>query len=179
MKNDAGYLAIDPVCGMKVDPAEAAASHEFAGVTYHFCSAGCHRKFSDNPAAFIHSPADRTGEREKAHGHSAMPAAAATRKQLAIDEATALHRKRGGREAGAAPMEPTAMAASFGLAIRGCSVFMAAAAAAILVVYGVTLWSLLAVAILLACPVYVLWSVAKLDAPPLPKPEDPSKEHSS
>jgi len=29
-------MAIDPVCRMKVDPARAAATHEYQGKTYYF-----------------------------------------------------------------------------------------------------------------------------------------------
>lgn len=32
---------IDPVCGMKVEPASAAAGRELEGTTYSFCSTGC------------------------------------------------------------------------------------------------------------------------------------------
>ncbi|MGH2683392.1 MAG: heavy metal translocating P-type ATPase [Actinomycetota bacterium] len=39
----------DPVCGMEVDPATAAASHEYEGSTYFFCSAGCHERFKAEP----------------------------------------------------------------------------------------------------------------------------------
>ncbi len=44
---------IDPVCGMNVDPSSAAASVEFEGKTYYFCSKGCAKKFSQNPASFL------------------------------------------------------------------------------------------------------------------------------
>ena len=37
--------AIDPVCGMTVDPATAAGSFAHAGTTYHFCSRHCLEKF--------------------------------------------------------------------------------------------------------------------------------------
>jgi Cu+-exporting ATPase len=37
--------AIDPVCGMEVDPATAAGSSEHEGQTYYFCSTGCKRRF--------------------------------------------------------------------------------------------------------------------------------------
>ena len=70
------------------------------------------------------------------------------------------------------------MGSSFRLAMRACAIVMAAAAILIVVIYGITFGSVLAVALLLACPVYVLWGVAQLDAP-LPPPEDQSKEQSS
>jgi Cu+-exporting ATPase len=39
----------DPVCGMKVDPAKAAASIEFRGATVHFCSLSCAERFRSAP----------------------------------------------------------------------------------------------------------------------------------
>ena len=43
----------DPVCGMSVDPATAAATREYGGVTYYFCNPGCADKFAQNPAAYL------------------------------------------------------------------------------------------------------------------------------
>jgi len=37
--------AIDPICGMTVNPATAAGSFNHEGKTYYFCSAGCLQKF--------------------------------------------------------------------------------------------------------------------------------------
>src|SRR5687768_2247914 len=45
--------AIDPVCGMTVDPAEAAGSFAHEGTTYHFCSLGCRNKFAASPARYL------------------------------------------------------------------------------------------------------------------------------
>ncbi len=47
-----GQSVIDPVCGMTVDPAHAAASHVHAGQTFHFCSTHCHKKFVADPARY-------------------------------------------------------------------------------------------------------------------------------
>jgi YHS domain-containing protein len=44
---------IDPVCGMRVDPARAADKREHRGTTYHFCSAWCARRFDDDADAYI------------------------------------------------------------------------------------------------------------------------------
>ena len=50
--------AIDPICGMAVDPADAAGSHEHDGRTYHFCSSHCLAKFKEEPARYLkHEPA--------------------------------------------------------------------------------------------------------------------------
>ena len=45
--------ALDPVCGMKVNPAttEHHATHD--GVHYHFCSSGCLGKFTAEPAKYL------------------------------------------------------------------------------------------------------------------------------
>ncbi|MGH2596158.1 MAG: heavy metal translocating P-type ATPase [Actinomycetota bacterium] len=42
----------DPVCGMDVDPATAAASAEYEGTTYRFCSMSCHDQFVAEPERF-------------------------------------------------------------------------------------------------------------------------------
>ncbi len=42
-------LVRDPVCGMQVDPAKAAAARVHMGQSYHFCSAGCVRAFDSDP----------------------------------------------------------------------------------------------------------------------------------
>ena len=41
--------AIDPVCGMSVDPATAPAKAEHQGKTYYFCSDECKTKFQQEP----------------------------------------------------------------------------------------------------------------------------------
>ena len=43
----------DPVCGMEINPATAAANSEFAGATYFFCSASCKQKFDVNPGLYL------------------------------------------------------------------------------------------------------------------------------
>jgi len=44
---------IDPVCGMKVDPDNAAGSFEHQGKTYYFCSTHCLHRFRENPESFL------------------------------------------------------------------------------------------------------------------------------
>ncbi len=46
-------MAVDPVCGMRVEP-ETAARAERQGVTYYFCSTRCHQKFIADPGHYIH-----------------------------------------------------------------------------------------------------------------------------
>jgi Cu+-exporting ATPase len=43
----------DPVCGMQVDPAKAAATSQYQGKTYYFCAPVCKAKFDANPAQYV------------------------------------------------------------------------------------------------------------------------------
>jgi YHS domain-containing protein len=43
----------DPVCGMKIDPATAAAKSVHAGKTYYFCSKDEKAKFDKDPEAYL------------------------------------------------------------------------------------------------------------------------------
>jgi len=49
-------VSTDPVCGMKVDPQKAAASIDYKGKTYSFCSAGCREKFNADPEKILSAP---------------------------------------------------------------------------------------------------------------------------
>ncbi|MDR3533089.1 MAG: heavy metal translocating P-type ATPase [Rhodopila sp.] len=51
----AEHTVIDPVCGMTVDPATSSERLEHGGRTFHFCSAGCRKKFAANPERY-HQP---------------------------------------------------------------------------------------------------------------------------
>jgi Cu+-exporting ATPase len=59
-------MALDPVCGMTVDPARAAGRVEHGGTTYYFCSKGCVAKFTADPQKYL------SGTRE-AMPHQAPP----------------------------------------------------------------------------------------------------------
>ncbi len=43
---------IDPVCGMEVDPAQAAGHSEYEDILYYFCSADCKKKFDTAPGEY-------------------------------------------------------------------------------------------------------------------------------
>ena len=45
--------AVDPVCGMTVDPATGAHRADHDGRAYYFCSAGCRTKFVADPARYL------------------------------------------------------------------------------------------------------------------------------
>jgi Cu+-exporting ATPase len=53
--------AIDPVCGMTVDPHTAKHRHDHLGHTYYFCSAGCRTKFITDPDKYL-SPREHDAE---------------------------------------------------------------------------------------------------------------------
>jgi len=44
---------VDPVCGMRVDPATSKRFLEYKGTTYYFCSARCLERFSNDPESFL------------------------------------------------------------------------------------------------------------------------------
>ena len=48
-------MTVDPVCGMRVDPATSAHTFEHKGVRYAFCCSGCLNAFKADPKR-------RTGE---------------------------------------------------------------------------------------------------------------------
>jgi len=45
--------AVDPVCGMTVNPATAVDRVDRDGVTYWFCASGCRRHFEADPSAYL------------------------------------------------------------------------------------------------------------------------------
>ena len=44
-------MAIDPICGMEVDPRTAEYRSEYKGKTYYFCSFDCKHTFDLEPEA--------------------------------------------------------------------------------------------------------------------------------
>ena len=51
-------MAIDPVCGMTVDPNAGKPAYQHGGHTFHFCSEGCRTKFAADPDRYL----DKVGE---------------------------------------------------------------------------------------------------------------------
>ena len=58
-------MALDPVCGMTVDPATAAGAVDYKGTKYYFCSKHCLHAFGTDPERYLSKKADT------AHGHHA------------------------------------------------------------------------------------------------------------
>ena len=52
-RREMGLIAHDPVCGMDVEIARAAASADHEGRTYYFCSLQCKEDFERQPAMYI------------------------------------------------------------------------------------------------------------------------------
>ena len=48
-----GAMALDPVCGMQVDPHGAAWTHVHGGTTYYFCAESCRTKFAQHPERYL------------------------------------------------------------------------------------------------------------------------------
>ena len=48
-----GDMAIDPVCGMKVDPTTSQHRFSHGGKTFHFCRAACREKFAADPGKYL------------------------------------------------------------------------------------------------------------------------------
>ncbi|MFC4350857.1 heavy metal translocating P-type ATPase [Fodinicurvata halophila] len=58
----------DPVCGMYVSPETAAASSDYEGQSYYFCSTGCRDKFSAAPDDYLESDTSRAREKAVPQG---------------------------------------------------------------------------------------------------------------
>jgi YHS domain-containing protein len=48
-----GRMAIDPVCGMRVEEKKAELQTQFAGKKYFFCSEECRKEFESEPDEYI------------------------------------------------------------------------------------------------------------------------------
>ncbi len=55
-------MAIDPVCGMDIDPAGAEGDSAYKGETYYFCSPNCKKRFDADPEAVL-SPKEERSEK--------------------------------------------------------------------------------------------------------------------
>ena len=45
--------SMDPVCGMEVEQSKAAATSDYDGTTYYFCSKSCKTEFDQDPAKYL------------------------------------------------------------------------------------------------------------------------------
>ena len=49
---------LDPVCGMRFEAEEAAATAESGGRTYHFCAEHCREAFEEDPERYVRREED-------------------------------------------------------------------------------------------------------------------------
>ena len=55
-------MAKDPVCGMEVDPQQAARTSEYQGQTYYFCAPGCKKSFDKEPEKYLGKADEHTDQ---------------------------------------------------------------------------------------------------------------------
>lgn len=60
----------DPVCGMDVDPQQAAGTSEYEGTTYYFCSPGCKKSFDKDPEQYVGAAHGGHDSDDEHHGHA-------------------------------------------------------------------------------------------------------------
>ena len=70
-------MAIDPICGMNVDAAQAARKYEYNGEVYYFCSEHCLTQFQENPQRFVPAAAKDEQTTDPVCGMTVDPARAA------------------------------------------------------------------------------------------------------
>ncbi len=97
----------DPVCGMQVDPARAAAlTAEHAGKRYYFCSLGCAAKFQANPDKYLAPKSATSAAQSVARCEHSATSATQIGSSVNIhlpDASRSAHRSSGGQRAAAVP----------------------------------------------------------------------------
>ncbi|MGB9712643.1 MAG: heavy metal translocating P-type ATPase [Dissulfurimicrobium hydrothermale] len=68
MKGPAVSAAIDPVCGMTVDPGKTPFKYIYDQKTYYFCSKGCEGKFARDPGRYLNPSRKNEGMEEASPG---------------------------------------------------------------------------------------------------------------
>jgi YHS domain-containing protein len=58
----------DPVCGMEVNPKDAAGASVYRGRTYYFCSSSCRDKFEQAPGRYVGAPEQQQPQHGGHHG---------------------------------------------------------------------------------------------------------------
>lgn len=53
MRKNAAGDALDPICGMNLQPHQVAADYTYLGVVYAFCSTECRDMFARTPEIFV------------------------------------------------------------------------------------------------------------------------------
>jgi len=66
-------LPTDPVCGMTVDPSDAAGQFDYGGRTYYFCSTHCLDTFRADPESYLAAPQENEASEPQAGGVYTCP----------------------------------------------------------------------------------------------------------
>ena len=53
-KENKKQIVQDPVCGMWIEPKDAAAEIIYNGKIFYFCAPGCKREFENEPEKYLH-----------------------------------------------------------------------------------------------------------------------------
>ncbi len=72
MSLEPAALTVDPVCGMPVDPASAAAATEYDGQRYFFCCESCHGQFEADPQRYLGKQQELSQPKEASRFHCPM-----------------------------------------------------------------------------------------------------------
>ncbi|TCH98226.1 heavy metal translocating P-type ATPase [Roseococcus sp. SYP-B2431] len=86
--------AIDPVCGMVVDPAKTGHHAEHAGQSYHFCRAACLARFEADPGRYARKAGTTAFSCEAEHHAPAQAAAKDPVCGMTVDPAKTPHHAR-------------------------------------------------------------------------------------
>ena len=105
----------DPVCGMEIEPAQAAAIHNYRGRDYYFCSADCEAKFLANPDRYVESVDPVVGSLTTGYNpeltgpvHVELPVGGLERGRRTLAVETSLREARGVQQAHVNPGSGTA-----------------------------------------------------------------------
>jgi P-type Cu+ transporter len=81
-------MALDPVCGMTVDPAKAAGAFEYKGTKYYFCSKHCLHSFGTDPERYLSRKADGAHAHHRHAQQVMMPAIVARKPKTPVSQYT-------------------------------------------------------------------------------------------
>ena len=69
IRKELKIMSTDPVCGMEVYEMSAAATYEYKGRTFYFCSPGCKAAFAKEPAKYVGGGEEHAGHEPHNHEH--------------------------------------------------------------------------------------------------------------
>ncbi len=105
--------AIDPVCGMTVTKAKAAASFDYKGTTYYFCSTGCRDKFAKDPEPYLKAAEAKAPAQSAQPGQMGQMGHMGQMGEMGQGQMMMKHAQGGGQN-GACPMMPGQMGGNMG-----------------------------------------------------------------